>query len=783
MRRITLSTIVLAASLLGMACASGTDEDPANEIDPPDAGETGGTAGSGGTPGQGGRGASTGASAGSGGAGGSAATGGAAGTAGTGGGPPPCDDNKKYCAHEFIYEDAAASSVELWGVFPPNVWSSGIPLTQDGSTWTTTVDVPSEFDVRYKFLVDGQWQTDPDPSIPTELDVQGGGESSVLASGTCADWTCGTSIIPDCPEAERSATLRFVIADDGQVDVALAGSFNGWTPEPMDQVGPEWVGLVEDLSWGSEVQYKFVVDGEWIADPTNPNQEPDGFGGNNSVLTVSGDWYTCSSDPPPTTSDWEDAVLYFVFVDRFVDGDPTNNGSAGVETPADWQGGDWAGLKDKIEEGYFTDLGVNALWISAPMDNTSAAGAGIDPGDPHQYSAYHGYWPSVLDETEEHFGTMAELVDLVDTAHANGIKIIVDYVMNHVHQDSPVYAQHDDWFHHPPCMCSACGWGKDCWFTDYLPAFDFTKPEARDFSVSNAIWWIEQTGIDGFRLDAVKHIEDQWLLDLRQRVTDEIEPVTQQHFYMVGETFDGDRNVIKHYVGPSMLDGQFAFPLRSKIIETMLVRTAGMGSLEADLGTYETFYGPGAVMSTFLGNHDVPRPIHFAQDDPLWTNVWADGKDMSWDNTPGLPSEMSAFERLGNAFTLLFTIRGIPLIYYGDEIGMPGAGDPDNRRAMQWSGLSQGQTMLRDHISKLGEIRAAHPALRQGTRTTISVTDETFAYEMATAGDTVYVVINRSDGVQDVGGLPSSATNLLDDSSVTGPTVTVPARASMILVP
>ncbi|MFW5740144.1 MAG: alpha-amylase family glycosyl hydrolase [Myxococcota bacterium] len=778
MRRINTGRIIVVASVLAMACG-GEDSGAGDEHRPPDAGSSfGGTGGTGGSSGNGygGAGASTGATGGSSGS----ATGGSAGHAG---GPPPCDDNKKYCAHEFVYEDASAASVELWGVFPPNVWTSGIPMTQDGGAWTATVDVPSDFPVRYKFLVDGAWQTDPDPGVGTEPDLQGGGESSVLSPMSCSEWTCGTTIIPDCPEADRSTQVRIVLADEGQTEVALAGSFNSWSPSPMVQHGPEWVAVVEDLAWGSEIQYKFVVDGEWIADPANPNQEPDGYNGYNSVLTVSGDWYTCASDPQPTTSDWQDAVLYFVFVDRFVDGDPSNNASSGVEAPADWQGGDWAGLKTKIEEGYFTDLGVNALWISAPMDNTSAVGAGIDPGDTHQYSAYHGYWPSVLDETEEHFGTMAELQDLVDTAHANGIRVIVDYVMNHVHADSPVYAEHPDWFHHPPCLCTSCGWGKDCWFTDYLPAFDFNNADARAFSVDNALWWIEQTGIDGFRLDAVKHIEDQWLLDLRQRVTDEIEPVTQQHFYMVGETFDGDRNVIKHYVGPSMLDGQFAFPLRAKIIEAMLLRTAGLGTLEADLGTYETFYGPGAIMSTFVGNHDVPRPIHFAQDVPLWSDAWAGGKDMNWNNTPGLPSELSAFERLANAFTLMFTIKGIPLIYYGDEIGMAGAGDPDNRRAMQWSGHSQGQTFLKEHIAKLAEVRAAHPALRRGQRSTVAVTDDTFAYKMETTGDTVYVVINRSDFTQDVGGLPASATNLLDGSSVTGPTLSVPARSSMILVP
>ena len=138
-----------------------------------------------------------------------------------------------------------------------------------------------------------------------------------------------------------------------------------------------------------------------------------------------------------------------------------------------------------------------------------------------------------------------------------------------------------------------------------------------------------------------------------------------------------------------MLDGQFDFPLRAQLVQTRApARRGTMSDLIALHGRERRLLRHRAVMSTFIGNHDVPRTIHFAEDTPLWTDVWADGKDRSWTNQPGQPS--SAQRRTSgsrSAFALLMTNRGVPLIYYGDEVGMAGAGDPDNRRMMQWTRL------------------------------------------------------------------------------------------------
>src|SRR5207302_3683774 len=128
--------------------------------------------------------------------------------------------------------------------------------------------------------------------------------------------------------------------------------------------------------------------------------------------------------------DWRDAVMYFAMIDRFNDGDSSNNSTvAGAEFPGQYQGGDFVGLQQKIESGYFTELGVNTLWITSPLDNANLAYIGSDG---HMYSGYHGYWPGDETKVESHFGTEAELKAMVDSAHAHGMQVLVDYVMNHV---------------------------------------------------------------------------------------------------------------------------------------------------------------------------------------------------------------------------------------------------------------------------------------------------------------------------------------------------------------
>lgn len=618
---------------------------------------------------------------------------------------------------------------------------------------------------------------------PGSQDPPVGGDDATPDAAIDAGVDAPVTPVCEHPIATCTHTFRY---DGAATTVSLRGDFaaDGWTAGvAMQRVGDHLEATIP-VADQQIVVYKLVVDGTWVADPANPRSTPDGFGGANSVIR-----HDCDGCPARPTLDWRDAILYFVMVDRFYDGSAANNAPLGLEAPADYQGGDLVGLKQKIDSGYFDALGVNALWLTSPLDNADGRGRGSDG---HDYSGYHGYWPKDLERVESKIGTEAELKAVIDAAHAHDINVILDYVMNHVHDESPLYAAHRDWFwpddngHGGNCVCGdGCSWEdafdrKRCWFTSYLPDFDFRNGDARRWSVDNAVTWAKKLGADGFRLDAVKHIEDAWLTDLRARLDGEVE--WDQIFYLVGETFTGERDLIKYYVRPdTMLDGQFDFPQRAVILATILRRTGSMSDLAGFLGSNDSFYGPGAVMSTFIGNHDVPRVIGFAEDQPLWGSDWDDGKSRAWSNRPGLPSSSRPFERLAVAYTLLFTSPGVPLIYYGDELGLPGAGDPDNRRFMPWTGLTADQTNLRTTLSKLARIRREHPALRRGARTIRGSAQHTFVYEMQAPGDDVFVALNRDDAAQPATGLPAGDYDDLVSGGVLHAPLSIPPRTGLVL--
>jgi len=606
----------------------------------------------------------------------------------------------------------------------------------------------------------------PNAGMPSDA---GSGSGSGSDGGTCtAIPTCTTTI--HFSGTGTSVSLRGDFAPDGwTTGVAMtpspSGGFDATIPADDEQI----------------ILYKFFVDGAWVTDEDNARKSPDGYGGFNSVVRVD-----CDHCPHRAAMDWRDGIIYFVMLDRFKDGDPSNDSTVqGAEFPGQYQGGDLAGVTQEITAGYFDQLGINTIWITSPLENTWLA----EPGsDGHVYSGYHGYWPKDETLVDSHFGSEADLKTMVDTAHAHGINILLDYVMNHVTTDAPVYEQNPGWFWPNDngaggnCVCGeGCPYNTQCWFDTFLPTFNMLDDDARRWSVGNAIQWAKDLGIDGFRLDAVKQVETVWFTDTRARVQGEV--AWDQPFYMVGETFDGDRDLIKSYVNPNtMLDGQFDFPLRAQVLYTLLHRTGQMSDLSGFVASNDGYYGPGAVMSTFLDNHDVPRAMEHALDTPMF-DPWDGGKEDSWSNQPTLPDEVNPFQRLQMAYAFLFTSPGIPMLYYGDEYGQPGAGDPDNRRFMQWSGYTSNQTWLHDQLAALAKMRAQHPATRRGTRNTLGVTTDTWVYEMQTAGDEVYVALNRSDTAQNAAGLPDGTyLDLIAGTTVTLP-LQIPPRTGMVLAP
>ena len=672
------------------------------------------------------------------------------------------------------------------------------------------IDVAADGAKAADSVVDAPADVAPIPDVPAATAPDGGPDAATEVGADLPVDDAGQPTATSCTAAEKLCLQPFSYTAAGdEAAVEVRGSWNGWQPgATLGLNAGVWSATVK-LPQGTDIQYKFRItlqNGKeaWKTDPGNPLTADDTFGGKNSLLAA----LSCPTDgvcpqaetvcgaaQKPGDFDWRDGVMYFVFVDRFANGNPGNDAKASdpkLPEIANWHGGDWAGVTQKINAGYFAALGVNVLWLTVPMDPTDAIEVG-DDGKP--YSGYHGYWPRDVGKANAHFGTLAELQALVQAAHGQGIRIVLDYAMNHVHKSAPVFAQHADWFHPlqvngQDCVCGAsvCPWdgpsGVFCWFRDYLPDFDFNNAAARKASIDNVLWWMDQSGADGLRLDAIKHVEGAWLTELRQRLTAEFEAKTGHHPWLVGETYTGDQAFIKTFVQPcAKLDGQFDFPLRAVLDQVVLLRQGKMADLENFFKTNDKFYGDGAVMSTFAGNHDLPRIIHYAQDVPLYADVWNPGRDKAFANQPQLVAEKSAYERVFVAMAVLFGSPGVPLVYYGDEIGLPGAGDPDNRRPLPWEGFSANQTWLLGRHQALGQARKNHPALRRGVRQPLWATPDALLWAMTGAGETVYVAVNRGDSAQTLQGLPDGVAlqDALGGAAVTGPSVTLPARSAQIL--
>ena len=458
--------------------------------------------------------------------------------------------------------------------------------------------------------------------------------------------------------------------------------------------------------------------------------------------------------------EWRDAALYFAMIDRFKNGDPSNDRPvAGVDAAANFQGGDFAGLEQQLEAGWFDQLGIRALWISNPQQQPQGKWPGSDS---HQYTGYHGYWPASATATDARFGSMQELQAAIDAAHKRGIRVLLDFVANHVHQEHPWWAQQQKpaSFFNPlhladgrTCLCSTapgfCSYdppeGLSCWFAEYLPDINYTDPQAMPAVEDEAVQWLHDTGADGLRVDAVKQFPHIVGTRLRARLHEELEQ-SGVPTYLVGETYvfswsSGGQDLVKQFVSPTELHGQFDFPLYWELRAALAEgSSSGFVPVEAALSGEQGFYGPQALMSPFLGNHDLPRFLSLAAGQQTGD---------SWNNLPGQPTDPApyALEQLG--FTLLFTIPGMPLIWQGDETSMPGAGDPDNRRMMQFDNLTSLQQQTLTRVRALGQLRQATEALRRGSYRTLSVDSEVLVYARQLPGQRARVVaLNRNASAQ-----------------------------------
>ena len=501
-----------------------------------------------------------------------------------------------------------------------------------------------------------------------------------------------------------------------------------------------------------------------------------------ATATPSGTAPASGERPAPFT--WNDAVVYQVVVDRFFDGDPANTapvGAPGLDPRADYQGGDLAGVLAKLRDGYFDRLGVNALWLSPVIDNPDRAYREFP--EPHRlYAGYHGYWPVRPRAVEERFGTMDDLRAVVAEAHARRIYVLLDFVSNHVHQDHPYVAEHPEWFGTVTLPDGSLNvrrfdeYRLTTWFEPYLPSFDYVAAPAAVAQVADdAAWWLEQSGADGFRHDAVKHVPNAFWRAVTERLAAVERPQGAPPLFQIGETF-GSYGLVASYVVPGQLDAQFNFALYDAAVGA-LTRDGSMGALADEMDASLRVFGPLHRMGNPIDSHDKPRFLALVEGDIDPDDAESAG---GWGPTPPRVDRPESYRRQALALAYTLTTPGVPVVYYGDEVGMTGANDPDNRRFMVWDGLTPEQTALRDQVSALVRLRRATPALRLGTFETLWADDDVWVYRRTAPGSDVVVALNAGDAdrtltAADVPALAGVTADLLAPTATASGALRVPA--------
>jgi neopullulanase len=451
-----------------------------------------------------------------------------------------------------------------------------------------------------------------------------------------------------------------------------------------------------------------------------------------------------------------DDVIYLIMPDRFADGDPTNDepsefpGSSDRSKPRAWHGGDLRGVEQHL--GYLKDLGVTTVWLTPIVKN----GATQD---------YHGCGAVDLYAVDPHLGTLEDYQSLVRAAHQQHMKVFFDALPNHVGPLNPWVKNPPlpDWFHGTesahidsvsPLKGSFYG-GPDTagqhdpfetlvdphtppryrrnltegWFFGKLPDLNTENPVVVQYLVQNSIWWAEASGLDGYRVDTFPYVGRQfwaeWHAGLRK---------LYPRLSTIGEAFHPDPTVTSFFVGgrkgwdgiDTGLTTVFDFPMFFTIRD-VLIKKAPVGRI-ANILRQDSLYPHPELLVPFFANHDVPR---FAS----------------------LEGTSAAKERL--AFGLTLTLRGVPELYYGDEIGMTGGGDPENRHDFPggWIGdrqnafTSDGRTPEQQetfrYVQGLLRVRREHAALREGKLWHLFSDDTSYVFVKESEDERVVVAFHN----------------------------------------
>lgn len=443
-------------------------------------------------------------------------------------------------------------------------------------------------------------------------------------------------------------------------------------------------------------------------------------------------------------SDFQKQIMYSLMIDRFYNGNPQNDWkihSKNVLDVVDYYGGDLSGVTMKIKDGYFDTLGVNTIWLSPITENPKTAwGLNKDPYT--KFTGYHGYWPLHQTVVDSRFGTPDELRELLAEAHKHGDNVILDYVSNHVHIDNPIMKQHPDWTTPsttPDGRPNFELWDEfrlTTWFDKHIPSLDLEREDVNEPMSDSALFWMQNYDFDGFRHDATKHIPEVYWRKLTKKMLDSIPSKT---LFQIGETY-GSPELISSYIKTGMIDGQFDFNVYDGFINATLDPDGSFSDLGNTLRQSLDTYGYHNLMGYITGNHDRARYISIVGGDLI---PGEDYKMAGWKRKIGI-SDSTAYDKLSLLHAFIFTLPGIPCVYYGDEWGQPGANDPDNRRPAQFEPLNQREAQLNEKLRRLIHLRSESMPLLYGDYYEILREKDLLIYMRSYIGDYAIVVLNKS---------------------------------------
>lgn len=422
--------------------------------------------------------------------------------------------------------------------------------------------------------------------------------------------------------------------------------------------------------------------------------------------------------------DWDESVIYFMVTDRFFDGNESNNAANGPQTYGKdnaglYHGGDFAGITQKLD--YLEDLGINTIWITPIVENISGVQVTGEGADDVPYNAaFHGYWASDFTKLNPALGTREEFQTLIDQAHNRGIRIMVDIVVNHAGYDTDF----GDMIRSGDDIVSGSD-QKDS--LSNLPDFRTEDPAVSAQLVKWQTQWVKDFGIDYFRVDTVKHVENDTWAELKNALTE-----TDPNFKMIGEYAGGGYASNGNTLGTGEMDSDLDFDFNDQA--TNFVK-GNISSVESFLTSRNSGLNNTYMTGQFLGSHD---------EDGFKKKLLDGGM-----------AEDAATAASMVAASLQITAKGQPVIYYGEEIGLTGLNNypyQTNRYDFDWT-MVNSDNKTYQHYKKMLSIRNAYTdVFARGDRKTIVASDEK-GYDIVSRsyqGTKLYVGLNIKGAAQTV---------------------------------